>query len=231
MITIGVDAARLAGLQIDALTKFRAGQLSLDHMERFLNLTPEAREERFGDGKRPKTKPEKFELFKDLGVIEIPADYDHTKRLSTFYKKHQDAGKKSFYYYNEMTTDQNFSNPSRILKPGDKLWVRAFRQATSGMTTSEERLKFLKSQNAVFTGAQGASVVFDQKRNQLPKGYWYVSFDEKERLWQDPNGHHRVPCVNANSSGAFNFYLGYFENGWGPGGILLCFCDLPAGEA
>lgn len=48
MINIGADAAKLAGLQIDALTKFRSGQLSLDHFERFLNLSPEAREDRFG---------------------------------------------------------------------------------------------------------------------------------------------------------------------------------------
>lgn len=54
MTVIGADAARLAGLQIDQLSKVRAGQLSLDHLERFLNLSPEAREERFGDGKKAK---------------------------------------------------------------------------------------------------------------------------------------------------------------------------------
>lgn len=45
---IGADAARLAGLQIDMLGKYRAGQLSLDHLDHFVNLTPEGREDRFG---------------------------------------------------------------------------------------------------------------------------------------------------------------------------------------
>lgn len=51
---IGADAARLAGLQIDTLQKVRNGQLTLEEWERFNNLSPEARAERFGDGKKPK---------------------------------------------------------------------------------------------------------------------------------------------------------------------------------
>jgi hypothetical protein len=67
MSNIGADAAKLAGLQIDALTKFRSGQLSLDHLERFLNLSPEAREDRFGTNWRavvtqPKPTPSILEL-------------------------------------------------------------------------------------------------------------------------------------------------------------------------
>src|SRR3989344_5485494 len=54
MNNIGADAARLAGLQIDTLTKYRVGRVTLDQWERFNNLSPEAREERFGgDWKRP----------------------------------------------------------------------------------------------------------------------------------------------------------------------------------
>ena len=196
---IGADAARLAGLQIDTL-----------------------QEDRFGDGKKPKAEPtEKFALLADLGIITVPEDYDHATWLATFGKKNH----KKFYYYNDALTDQNFPNPSRILKPGQKLRVRAFKQVVRGTTTSEERMVFLASQNAVHTGAQGASLVFDEKREELPKGYWYASFDKKERLWKDADGDHGVPCVCAYSGGVFRFSLGSFERAWYGVNAFLCFCD------
>lgn len=238
---IGADAAKLAGLQIDALTKFRDGQLSLGHLERFLNLSPDAREDRFGDFKRPVTEAApvvetpvdlpaeasaqagKFGLLADLGEITVPANYDHAKHLDSFRKKN----KKKFYFYNDAITDANFSNPTRVLKPGDKFRVRAFKQIVGGSTTSEERMAFLAAQKAVHTGAQGASLVFEEKRDQLPKGYWYSSFDEKGRLWFG-EGLHRVPIVYASSDGDFSFNLGFFEEVWYGLNASLCFCDVPA---
>lgn len=44
-------------------------------------------------------------------------------------------------------------------------------------------------------------------------------------LWQDPNGNHRVPLVNANSDDDFNFDLDNFENDWNSDYVLLCFCN------
>ena len=43
-------------------------------------------------------------------------------------------------------------------------------------------------------------------------------------LWRDPNGNHRVPYLNANSDGDFNFDLDNFENDWNDNNVLLCFC-------
>ena len=48
-IIIDAGSAKLAGLQIDTLSKYRAGQLTLDQWERFNNLSPDDREARFGD--------------------------------------------------------------------------------------------------------------------------------------------------------------------------------------
>ncbi|MBU4285222.1 hypothetical protein KKF60_01480, partial [Patescibacteria group bacterium] len=84
---------------------------------------------------------------------------------------------------------------------------------------------FLKTQNVVLTGAQGVSLVFEQKREDLPKGYWYVSFDEKEALWKDAGGDHRVPGVDRYSDGGWYFRLGFFEDVWYDYRCLLCFCD------
>jgi len=225
---IGADAAKSAGLLIDALTKFRAGQLSLDHLERFLNLTPEAREERFGDGKKskpalPVEPTEKFVLLVDLGIVTVPDNYDHATQLDKFLKKNR----KKFYGVNDNITDANFLNPSRILKPGDKLHVRAYQQIVGGTTTSEERMTYLTEQKMnCYPSAQGASLVFEQKRDQLPKGKWYASFDEKDRLWEDATGNHRVPGVSTDTDGDFYWGLGYFEDVWHAYNAFFGFCDV-----
>ena len=224
---IDADAVKLAGLQIDTLQKVRNGHITLSQWERFNNLSPDDREARFGDWKKPEpTAPaeptEKFALLVDLGIITVPDDYVHDKRLTTFGK----LNRKKFYYYNDEITDKNFPNPTRVLKPGDKLRVRAFKQVVGGTTTSEERMAFLATQKAIHTGAQGASLVFDQKRDQLPKGKWYASFDEKDRLWAVAGGYHRVPRVDCRSGGDFEWDLGCFEHVWDDDDAFLCFCDV-----
>ncbi len=224
---IDADAAKLAGLQIDTLQKVQSGQITLDQWERFNNLSPADREARFGDWKKPElTAPaepaEKFALLVDLGIITVPDDYDHASWLKTFGKQNRNK----FYYYRDEITDKNFPNPTRVLKPGDKLRVRAFKQVVGGTTTSEDRMAFLATKKAIHTGAQGASLVFDQKRDQLPKGKWYASFDEKDRLWADAGGRRRVPYVHCGSDGVFKFDLGSFERVWCDGSAFLCFGDV-----
>lgn len=221
---IDAGSAKLAGLQIDTLSKYRAGQLTMDQWERFNNLSPADREARFGDWKvlMSPAEPIKFDLLVDLGIITVPDDYVHATRLTTFGEKFSDK----FWYFNDDITDEHYPNPSRILKPGDKLWVRAFKQVVDGTTTSEDRMAFLATQRAVHTGAQGASLVFEQKRAQLPKGKWYASFDEKKRLWEDADRYHRVPPVTAYSDGYFRFFLVPFELPWCADDAFLCFCDV-----
>ncbi|MEK7664422.1 MAG: hypothetical protein AAB340_03240 [Patescibacteria group bacterium] len=158
---------------------------------------------------------QKFEIFKNLGILTVPANYIHTTRLADFYERHQGGEKKSFYYYNSDINDQNFANPSRILKPGEKFQVDVVRQV-SGEVTSEEHMAFLAVHRGIHLGAQGASLVFDDQkmRADLPKGKWHFSFDEKARLWQDAPRYHRVPGIYAGSDGGFSFRLGYFARVW-----------------
>lgn len=217
---IDADAAKLAGLQIDLLQKMRQGHVTLGHLEWFTGLSKNARD---ALATSPAEPTEKFGLFVELGIVTVPEDYAHGQRLALFSKK----SRKKFDYYNDGITDVNFPNPTRILKPGDKFFVRAFKQIVSGTTTSEERMAFLAAQKAVHTGAQGASLVWDQKRNQLPKGFWYASFDEKERLWKkDADGYRRVPRVYADSDGGFSFDLGNFVHVWHDDDAFFCFCDI-----
>lgn len=228
---IDADAAKLADLLIDTFQRLRSGQLTLNQWERFNNLSMDDREARFGDWKKPEptapTEPtEKFALLVDLGTITVPEDYDHATALEKFWDKHQSGRKKSFYSYNDNITNKNFPNPTRVLMPGDKLRVRAFKQVVGGTTTSEERMAFLATQKAIHTGAQGASLVFDQKRDQLLKGEWYASFDEKDRLWAADVDCHRVPFVGCYPLGDFEFVLGCFEGVWYDDHAFLCFCDV-----
>lgn len=165
---------------------------------------------------------EKFALLVDLGIITVPKGYVHANRLASFRQENHGW----FYGYNDAITDANFPKPSRILKPGDKLQVCAWKQVVPGTTTSEERMAFLATLKSHHTGAQGVSIVFEQKCDQLPKGYWYASFDERGRLWKDADCDHRVPCVSAYSDGDFFFYLGSFESPWNDRNACLSFCDV-----
>lgn len=179
----------------------------------------------FINGYEPIPPPEptaKFGLLADLGIITVPEDYVHDTCLTKFF----DKNRKKFYDVNKNITDANFPHPGRILKPGDRLRVRAFKQIVGGTTTSEERMAFLAEQKTdVYTGAQGASLVFEQKRNELPKGFWYASFDEVKNLWKDADGYRRVPLVGASSGEAFRFRLGNLGSVWGGVNAFLGFSD------
>lgn len=143
---------------------------------------------------KPTAPVEKFEVLVDLGVITVPDDY----------------------MINPVFCGMNFSNPSRVLKPGDKLRVEACRQIVPGTTTSKERMAYLERCEGgnVYLGAQGIELVIEQKIGQLPRDYWYGSFDREENLPEDSGGRRRVPFVSVHSDGDWNRNLGYLGNDW-----------------
>ena len=162
----------------------------------------------------------KFALLADLGILVVPADYDHATALLSF----RNRNREKLSDYNKGITDKHFPNPSRILKPGDRLWVQAWRQVSAVSTSSEQLMKFLDSINSQYTGVQGLALVFDQKRDQLPKGQWYTSMDEKDRLWKNANGY-RLPGLNAYSDSEFDIGCDDFEGTWDDYCVLLSFRD------
>jgi len=231
---IEADAATLAGLQIDFLQKVRGGHITIDHIRWFNGLSKDARDAYVLNGKpaaKPETPPEptkKFALLKDLGIMVVPADYVHGKQLARFNKEYG----AELYDFNKAITDGNFPHPSRILKPGDRLHVYAYHQIVGGTTTSDERMAYLAEQkHDVYTGAQGATLVYKQKKDELPKGKWYASFDKPENLYEDSDRNHRVPDVNAGSGGGFKLDLGYFESVWYGLNAFFGFCDEKPLEA
>ena len=164
----------------------------------------------------------RFELINSFEIT-VPADYVHATRLTSFGKAH----KKKFYYYNPELTDANFAKTPALV-PGKKFLVKAFQ--IKGRVTSDDCLTQLKRVKATLIGAQGASLAYEQKKDELTVSRWSLSFDEKDNL-PFVVGYHGVPCVNRYSDGAFVFNLDIFGNDWNDYYVLLAFCDLPAGEA
>lgn len=226
-IVVDTEAAKLVNLTIDTLKKVRDGQITMEQWARFINLSPEDREARFSYVKKTKFAGGisgpfcPFTLLLDLGVLTVSNFYDHTTALEWFIRQNR----KKFYSYNHEITDQNFSDPSLILKPGDKLWIRAFQQIVR-TTTSEQRMAFLAKQKAVYPGAQGLSFVWDQKRDQLLKGKSYASYDKPERLWVDNEGDYRVPTLYNDSAAGFSFGLSSFKGDRRIDEAFLCFTKV-----
>jgi len=151
---------------------------------------------------------QRFGIVKDLGAVVVPKDYNHATRLASFKKENE----KKFCFYSDEITDQNYSHPTRILKPGDKLRVKIFGQTVFCLTKSQERIAFLDARRAVYTGAQGASLVFEQKANELPKGFEYSSYDKKENLFENSEESHGLPNICAFLDGGFRFERARFED-------------------
>lgn len=161
---------------------------------------------------------DKFFFMKEFALT-IPADYNHINRLDSFKKSHQ----KEFCYYNGSITDKNFQKVSHRLIPGKTYRVKVFGIKTR--VTSDECLTVYRANKAYFTGAQGISAVYEYAKSQLIKGKWNISFNERENLFVDACGSHRVPGVDAYSDGDFDFGFGYFGYDWYGGVVLLVFCD------
>jgi len=215
---IGADAAKLAGLQIDTLQKVRNGQITLEHWEWFNKLNRVERDNLAGVN----VVVSRFSLLSSLQFT-VPKDYNHPTQLASFAKENR----KKFYFYNDNITDRNFAKVTNKLVPGKTYEAKIFK--ITKRVTSEDCLAFLKkTQKAIFVGAQGISVVWQQAKEQFPKGKWTVSFDEKDAFWQDANGRRGVPRVGRNVGDGWFFDLGRFEGDLDDGDCLLCLFDLSA---
>jgi len=216
-VGIGADAAKLAGLQVDTLQKVRSGQITLCHWEWFNRLTKEERDWFAGSV----TVDDRFFLM-DIFRFTVPSDYDHSIQLTNFSNKNR----KKFYFYNDAITDKNFAKATNQLIPGHTYEAKVFGIKSGKVVSSPDCLAFLKAQKAILVGAQGISVVWQQAKDNFPKGKRMVSFDEKDVLWQGSVGDHGVPYVLRYSDGDWGFDLGSFELDWGVDSRLLCLRDV-----
>lgn len=113
--------------------------------------------------------------------IVVPEDYDHATRLDMFRDRHS----REFDNYNPAITDANYAAKATIkLAPGRRLKCRVF--WINEAVSSDDCLGFLRNQKAILTGAQGASLAYEQGKDRLPKSRYYVSFDDRTLFGKIP---------------------------------------------
>ncbi len=157
-------------------------------------------------------------------TITVPNDYKHENQINTFAKKVKKL--ETTNYYNDDFTDENFTKATNKLEPGKTYIVKI--HPILQTVQSEDCMLFLKKQNSILVGGQGISLIYELNKEAFPKGKYTVSFDEKDALWVDSDGRHRVPNVIAYSDGDFSFRLGGFEDGWRDNYCLLSVCEIPS---
>jgi hypothetical protein len=151
----------------------------------------------------------------------VPEDYVHDTQLKTFGRENK--GKSSTYHYNDELADKNFKNVSYRLVAGKTYLVKFI--PVLDRVSSEECLEEYKRQNSVLVGAQGITAFQERYPEYFPVGKCYLSFDERENLWEDADGSHRVPYVYRDSDCDWRFGLGDFGNDWVSDYVLVCFCE------
>jgi hypothetical protein len=160
-----------------------------------------------------------FDVIADLGDIVVPAGYSHPTWLRTFKQAHF----KDIPIYNHEIRDEYFSHPGWLLMPGDVLNVKVILGQGEQPITSEDYIDFLVGQRSVFPGAQGVALVWEQKRDKLPRGKWCLSLDKKTNLSVNMKKKwHRMTRISADS-----FCLAAFEGEWDEQFPALCFTEVP----
>jgi len=160
--------------------------------------------------------------FSQLNEFElvVPADYQHDGYLGRLRKDHD----RDLTYFHSAMTDKNYSRPTRIIKPGERFLIKLV--AVLRQVSSEECQRVYREHVAYYTGAQGAGLLYQHKRGELPVGKFTLSFDEEERL-PVVVGYHSVPDVYRHSAEHFELGLGSIEKPWHDDFVLALFCDLP----
>mgnify|MGYP001598746082 CR=1 FL=1 len=156
-----------------------------------------------------------FRLLNTFDLV-VPKSYNHATQLDSFRREHPE----NLSYYDRLITDENFGRATTKLAPGQRFEVEIFQ--IMEIVTSNDCMRFLRAKKAILTGAQGASLVWQEKKEELPLDKWHASFDEKEALLVT-NGSHRLPFIRHYSDGSREFVLGCFERDWGGSSCLLCF--------
>lgn len=169
-------------------------------------------------------KSGKFIILKELGLVEVPESFVHKSCIANFLKRNWNPN--AINDINSAFSDTNYPNPTKEMRPNEKYNVWIIGQKVQE-TTSSERLMALDEENGLLLGAQGIVLVHEQKRQQLPKGYWYASLDNETNLWiADTQDKHGVPCLISYADGGYAIDIGDFENPFPPNVAFLCFKEL-----
>jgi hypothetical protein len=164
-----------------------------------------------GNGRNVLEYPKKYLEQVEVWEITIPANYVRDTRLDWFSTTYRD----SFHFYSTRINEKNFPGAIIGFESGQKILVRVFRLKKPVSTNG--CLVFLRNHGAILTGAQGATLVWEQKREQVPKGFCYLSFDAALSDYKER------PVLERCSDGIFKFRAVSSEFFWSAGDRLLCF--------
>lgn len=146
--------------------------------------------------------------------MKVPDTYVHETCMATFAEKHgpDESGRckdKQIYYLNPNLKDEDFAKTTAKLIPGQELEVDAYQIV--GKVSSDECLELAKT--GLLVSAQGQAMVYEQLREQLLKGFYYLFFDEEENL-SVLDGYRLVPYLYCYSGGDYGLYLDYWDGYW-----------------
>lgn len=163
--------------------------------------------------------------FLNFFVLTPPRCYHHASQLTTFveYAK-SETGK--FFFCNHDINDQNFTMTTHELVPSRPYGVMTFGVRAGATVSGDDCLAFYESQQAMFVGPQGLTLVQQLKKTEFPVGKWTVSFDKKEALWQDANGFHTLPGICPQPEGDWAAHLWNYESDLDHSHCLMLFHDL-----
>lgn len=141
-----------------------------------------------------------FVNVKDFSIV-VPENYNHERQLESFESENY-----SKFWFCDTEIHYKFQKSATKLVPGQKLLVKIFQQIgldVSRDTMSEKCLKFLKDQKSILTGARGASLVFEQRCDELgDENGLYLSYDEKDGLY---NSRSEVTALRLYNKRKFSF--------------------------
>jgi hypothetical protein len=171
----------------------------------------------------------RFELVNTF-TLTVPESYNHATQLASFRKRclndffsFDEERQQESCFYDDGVSDANCSKTTHRLVAGKTYTVRVF-VITESIVRSEDCLKFLHSQRALLVSAQGLSLVWQQKKDELPVLVSILSFDEEEAV-VDAAGAYWVPLVLRCSEHEAEFGCDLFSTVWDEKYCLLCFCD------
>lgn len=170
----------------------------------------------------PKDRSSSFKLLETYEIT-VPEDYDHNTQLESFRKEYL----RVFDVCEKQISDKNLAKVTDKLGPGKKYKVEIFR--TISAVYPEDELAFLKKKKALLVGAQGLSLFWQLKKNELSvllrPGMEIISVDERDALIRlgDDVGQ---PSISHEPNGEWFFYIADDDWSWAEGICIVCFHEL-----
>lgn len=169
---IGVDAAKLAGLQIDMLQKMRDGQMTIEQMEWFLGQKKEEREwllKNNGESKNPH-----FRIIRGFSFC-VPTDFNSSVFVRDFLLKKDSECE--LVAFSRSFLEEDSSTVSALI-PGHEVEVTAYK--LSRKVSPEDCAAFIIAKKGLFVGILGILLFLEVSKTEVPRGLAIFSLERMD---------------------------------------------------